>query len=400
MVKLDDVVEMLLDLMESKCKGLKKRALRTAEICVLTAEYLGESKDTQADLSSAAKLCYLELMTVPPAYFTKNDEQLSKKEKKYLQRVTKASVDILRNIGEFSKIAEYISHRRDSFNSTRGLAGKNIPVESRVMAVVTKFDSILHPLNYEMPVSINLAIDTLVNNSDELDSDIVNIFFNNVLTDYDYEISTEVMLRLEDIEPDMVLRLSVRDDSDFKLYGNGTKLTEDIIEDIKGIKRYSEEGEAIVLSRESVEPYNTCPEPDLPEPLLKPEQEVESRKVIIIDDEPGVASAIQWQLRRASYNVVTYTNPLDALRNINERDVLAVISDLNMPAMKGCELIEEVSRKSKKIPCIVITGHATKVNISRLRKVSNLTRILPKPWGEDILLDTLSDIRRADRRLS
>jgi FixJ family two-component response regulator/DNA-binding MarR family transcriptional regulator len=85
-------------------------------------------------------------------------------------------------------------------------------------------------------------------------------------------------------------------------------------------------------------------------------------KVAVIDDEPLAVEEMAEALRTDDLDVLPFTSPVEALRQISERkDVSLAITDLEMPSLHGLELIRKLSAMDERFrPKIVVsTGHAS-----------------------------------------
>lgn len=85
-------------------------------------------------------------------------------------------------------------------------------------------------------------------------------------------------------------------------------------------------------------------------------------KIAVIDDEPAVVEELTEALQMEDMEVLPFTSPVEALRQIGERkDVSLAITDLEMPSLHGLELIRKLSAMDERYrPKIVVaTGHAS-----------------------------------------
>ena len=78
-------------------------------------------------------------------------------------------------------------------------------------------------------------------------------------------------------------------------------------------------------------------------------------KIMIIDDEPAMASMLSDFLKSQKYESVIYTSPIEALAALDE-SISLVITDLKMPLMDGMTFIQEALRKNATLPIILITA--------------------------------------------
>ena len=80
--------------------------------------------------------------------------------------------------------------------------------------------------------------------------------------------------------------------------------------------------------------------------------------VLLVDDEPQVASLAGAYLKRVETDltVVVETDPRDALARFEAGDVDCVVSDYEMPAMDGLELLAAVRESDSTIPFVLFTA--------------------------------------------
>ena len=84
-----------------------------------------------------------------------------------------------------------------------------------------------------------------------------------------------------------------------------------------------------------------------------------SGHIMVVDDEPLTLNRLRHILEKAGYRVTTFSNPVRALKWLEEHPCDLLISDLRMPYMDGLTLLEEVKRRLKGIEVILITGYAS-----------------------------------------
>lgn len=85
----------------------------------------------------------------------------------------------------------------------------------------------------------------------------------------------------------------------------------------------------------------------------------ERTTILILDDEPIVGKRLCPSLEKKGYQVETFTESLEALKRIRERNFDIVITDLKMEGIDGMQFLTEVKERSPRTEVIVITGFAT-----------------------------------------
>jgi len=84
------------------------------------------------------------------------------------------------------------------------------------------------------------------------------------------------------------------------------------------------------------------------------------RCVLVVDDDRALLEALE-VLLGARYDVYTATDGEQALRLIQDHSVDLVVSDVLMPLLAGEELVEAARRSGVRIPVILISGHAERL---------------------------------------
>lgn len=107
-------------------------------------------------------------------------------------------------------------------------------------------------------------------------------------------------------------------------------------------------------------------------------------RLLVVDDEPRMAEIVGMVLKRAGYEVETFTSSADAIARHEEDAFDLVLTDLRMPAPDGLEVLKRVRAASPDTPVILFTAHATIANaIEALR--AGAFDYVQKPFDNDAL---------------
>ena len=107
-------------------------------------------------------------------------------------------------------------------------------------------------------------------------------------------------------------------------------------------------------------------------------------RVLVIDNDEGLAQAVATRLQSQNYACVTASNGEEGLSEYSLGEFDLVVTDLNMPALDGVGLIDRI-RRSSAVPIIVMTGFSDQYK-QELRKIPNVS-VLQKPFETQALLD-------------
>jgi two-component system, NtrC family, sensor kinase len=81
--------------------------------------------------------------------------------------------------------------------------------------------------------------------------------------------------------------------------------------------------------------------------------------VLVVDDDRTTVRLCQRLLERASYQVITAMDPLEALNQVRKQHIDLLLSDIRMPVMDGFELIRQAKEIQPDLPVLVMTGYGS-----------------------------------------
>lgn len=123
-------------------------------------------------------------------------------------------------------------------------------------------------------------------------------------------------------------------------------------------------------------------------------------RIAFIDDEaPLCAAAADW-LEASGFHVRTFTDPVQALAQIDAAECDAVVTDLRMPGLTGQQVLDALRDRDPDLPVILLSGHAdVLVAVAAMRTGAH--EFLEKPYRAEHLvqvLDSAVDLRRMRRQ--
>jgi CheY-like chemotaxis protein len=123
--------------------------------------------------------------------------------------------------------------------------------------------------------------------------------------------------------------------------------------------------------------------------------------ILVVDDEADVAELFRQRFRREARQgtyVLHFANSGDEalalLDDTIEPELLAVLSDINMPGMDGLELLGEIKQRFPELPVMMVTAYG---DDERHRRASDLgaAEFLAKPVDFDRLKERLRELPSA-----
>src|SRR5882724_3093140 len=82
-------------------------------------------------------------------------------------------------------------------------------------------------------------------------------------------------------------------------------------------------------------------------------------KVLVIDDDRLVLRAVSEALNRDSYEVVSISDPVEALAVVRDTSFDVVVSDIKMPNLSGIDLLKAFKQAQPDLEVVMMSGHGT-----------------------------------------
>jgi DNA-binding NtrC family response regulator len=112
-----------------------------------------------------------------------------------------------------------------------------------------------------------------------------------------------------------------------------------------------------------------------------------AKRILTVDDEPGMLKLLGMILReKTPHEVVATNNPLEALEIVRRGGIDLVIADLKMPGLDGSELLGAVKAVRQETPVIIITAYGTEEAAAETTEKGAFDFIMKPFRKEQILL--------------
>ena len=109
-----------------------------------------------------------------------------------------------------------------------------------------------------------------------------------------------------------------------------------------------------------------------------------ANKVMIIDDEQTFIVPLEIGLKRAGIDVVSFTNPIEAIEYLKNNQVNVLLTDYHMePEINGDEVIKRVREFNKDIIIYLQTGYAEALPADEMLEKYDIQGYIDKGEGQD-----------------
>lgn len=113
-------------------------------------------------------------------------------------------------------------------------------------------------------------------------------------------------------------------------------------------------------------------------------------RILLVDDEPHVLSALQRTLRAwPDLQCEAYTNPFDALNRVCECDFDLVISDYLMPEMSGIVLLQTLKDVAPNTVRLMLSASTDFDTAMSAINDAEVFRFINKPWQAEQLEESI-----------
>ncbi len=106
-------------------------------------------------------------------------------------------------------------------------------------------------------------------------------------------------------------------------------------------------------------------------------EEMDKKRVLVVDDEPDYLKVISTRLEQAGYAVETAQDGKEALSKIKAACPDAVLLDIMMPEMDGLETLRIIRKRNKTLPVFMLTAHSNEERFEEARSL-NISGFLVK----------------------
>jgi diguanylate cyclase (GGDEF)-like protein/PAS domain S-box-containing protein len=117
--------------------------------------------------------------------------------------------------------------------------------------------------------------------------------------------------------------------------------------------------------------------------------------LLLVDDEPGIRSALVRLLRRDGYRILTADSGPEGLELLALHPIRVIVSDQRMPGMSGTEFLEIARQLHPATIRILLSGYTDLSVVTDGVNRGAVYKFVTKPWDDDQLRELVRDAFRA-----
>jgi CheY-like chemotaxis protein len=121
------------------------------------------------------------------------------------------------------------------------------------------------------------------------------------------------------------------------------------------------------------------------------------RRILVVDDEPLVCDAVRMLLNFDGHIVETANSAKAALELFDKGQYDLIITDFEMPVMKGDELAALIKARAPRQPVVMITAYAELLQASR-HPLKGVDCMISKPFLLENLREAIAKVTSPGRK--
>ena len=118
-----------------------------------------------------------------------------------------------------------------------------------------------------------------------------------------------------------------------------------------------------------------------------------SAKILIVEDEPTIATLLSYNLKKASYDTVVIHNGSEALQVASIQEFDLILLDVMLPGMNGFEVIQSMRKNGVLTPVIILTARNAEEEIVQ-GLVNGADDYMTKPFAVGELMARVQAVLR------
>ena len=116
-------------------------------------------------------------------------------------------------------------------------------------------------------------------------------------------------------------------------------------------------------------------------------------RILLVDDDPDASRLYRSMLVKDGHEVVVHDSGIDAVEAAAKQPFDLVITDFNMPGIKGDVTLSLLRQRVPDLPVVILTSE-TSPTVERRARDAGATAFLRKPCTADVLARTVARARK------
>jgi FixJ family two-component response regulator len=114
-------------------------------------------------------------------------------------------------------------------------------------------------------------------------------------------------------------------------------------------------------------------------------------KIAVVEDDPGVRTALQQLLRSAGFDAETFESAEEFLARGSRNGFACLIADINLPGISGVELVKVLGAGRHGLPAVLITGRRDAATMALTSQAGDVPQLY-KPFSDAALFEVIDRV--------
>ncbi len=184
-----NTIHVILKTLHEKNKREEEHSQRVSRMAMLLGKAIGFSEEKLKELELIGLLHDIGKIGIDEKILNK-EGSLTSTEYEIIKKHPEISFRILNTTPDMLEIASYVLYHHERWDGKgypSGISGKNIPLQSRIIAIVDAYDAMTSKRSYRPAQSISYAIEELKQGSgSQFDPDLISVFITKILKNEHY----------------------------------------------------------------------------------------------------------------------------------------------------------------------------------------------------------------------
>ena len=115
-------------------------------------------------------------------------------------------------------------------------------------------------------------------------------------------------------------------------------------------------------------------------------------KILVVDDDPNITFTFKAVLEKQGFQVGTYNDPSEVLKDFNGGSYDLALIDIRMPKMNGFELYREIRKKEREMKVCFVTAFEISKDEAGHPTADGSVVFIKKPISNEELIENVKNL--------
>jgi len=118
------------------------------------------------------------------------------------------------------------------------------------------------------------------------------------------------------------------------------------------------------------------------------------KKILIVDDQPGIRVLLQEVLKKEGYDIQTAGSGVEAISLLEAEHFDALLTDMKLPGMNGVDILQRVQAKAEQMVIMMMTAYGEMELIEQAKSLG-AKHFFTKPFNIIEVRETINNLMKA-----